>query len=81
MIVDYDGCIPDFTAPTTNIKNGKTYKSGKKITFTDEESGMVSAKLDGKTIKCGQVVKKKGKHELVLIDLAGNKKTVKFKIK
>lgn len=81
MIVDYDGCIPDFIAPTTNIKNGKTYKPGKKITFSDKESGMVSAKLDGKTIKYGHVVKKKGKHELVLIDLAGNKKTVKFKIK
>ena len=70
----------DFTAPKTNIKNNKTYKSGKKITFSDEGSGMKSAKLDGKKIKNGHVVKKKGKHKLVLTDKAGNKKTVKFTI-
>lgn len=71
----------DFTAPKTNIKNGKAYKPGKKITFSDEGSGMKSAKLDGRKIKNGHVVKKKGKHKLVLTDKAGNRRTVKFKIK
>ena len=76
-----NGGVPDTVAPKTNIKNNKTYKSGKKITFSDEGSGMKSAKLDGKKIKNGHVVKKKGEHKLVLTDKAGNKRTVKFKIK
>lgn len=71
----------DFTAPKTNIKNGKTYKPGKKITFSDKGSGMKYAKLDGKKIKNGHIVRKKGKHKLVLADKAGNKRTVKFTIK
>lgn len=71
----------DKTKPTSNIKNGKTYKSGKKITFSDKTSGIKSAKLDGKTVKSGKVIKKKGTHKLVLTDKAGNKTTIKFKIK
>lgn len=71
----------DRTKPTANVKNSKTYKSGKKITFSDKTSGIKSAKLDGKTIKSGKVVKKKGSHKLVLTDKAGNKTTIKFKIK
>lgn len=71
----------DYTAPKTNIKNGKTYKPGKKITFSDKGSGMKYAKLDGKKIKNGHIVRKKGKHKLVLADKAGNKRTIKFTIK
>ncbi len=71
----------DKTKPTSNIKNGKTYKSSKKITFSDKTSGIKSAKLDGKTVKSGKVIKKKGTHKLVLTDKAGNKTTIKFKIK
>lgn len=71
----------DKTKPTSNIKNGKTYKSGKKITFSDKTSGIKSAKLDGKTVKSGKIIKKKGTHKLVLTDKAGNKTTIKFKIK
>ncbi len=71
----------DYTAPKTNIKNGKTYKPGKKITFSDKGSGMKYAKMDGKKIKSGHIVRKKGKHKLVLMDKAGNKRTVKFTIK
>lgn len=71
----------DRTKPAANVANNKTYKSGKKITFSDKTSGIKSAKLDGKTVKSGKVVKKKGTHKLVLTDKAGNKKTIKFKIK
>ncbi|MCM1561820.1 MAG: hypothetical protein NC123_20155 [Butyrivibrio sp.] len=85
IMVEYDdmcngSAVPDTAAPKTNIKNGKTYKSGKKIIFSDEGSGMKSAKLDGKKIKNGHVVRKKGKHKLVLTDKAGNKRIVKFTI-
>lgn len=71
----------DRTKPTANVANNKTYKAGKKITFSDKTSGIKSAKLDGKTVKSGKVVKKKGTHKLVLTDKAGNKQTIKFKIK
>lgn len=71
----------DRTKPKTNVKNNKTYKSGKKITFSDKTSGIKSAKLDGKAVKNGKAVKKKGSHKLVLTDRAGNKKTVKFRIR
>ncbi len=73
----------DKTKPTTNMK-AKTYKKttkGKKITFKDATSGIKKATLNGKKIKNGKVVKKAGKYTLVVYDKAGNKKTVKFKIK
>ncbi len=71
----------DKTKPAANVANNKTYKSGKKITFSDKTSGIKSAKLDGKTVKSGKVLKKKGSHKLVLTDKAGNKSAIKFKIK
>ena len=71
----------DTTKPTTNIKNGKTYKKGQKITFKDATSGIKSAKLNGKTVKSGAKVSKKGSYQLILTDKAGNKSTVKFKVK
>lgn len=71
----------DQTKPKANVENNKTYKSGKKITFSDKTSGIQSAKLDGKNIGSGYKIKKKGTHKLVLTDKAGNKQTIKFKIK
>lgn len=73
----------DKTKPTTNMK-AKIYKKtskGKKITFKDATSGVKKATLNGKKIKNGKVVKKAGKYTLVIYDKAGNKKTVKFRIK
>lgn len=73
----------DKTKPTTNMK-AKTYKKtskGYKITFKDVTSGVKSATLNGDKIKSGKVVKKTGSYTLVITDKAGNKKTVKFKIK
>lgn len=71
----------DNTAPTANVKAGKSYKKGYKLTFSDKVSGIKTAKLDGKTVKSGTKVTKKGKHTLVLKDKAGNTKTIKFTIK
>ncbi|SFR79904.1 hypothetical protein [Anaeromicropila populeti] len=71
----------DTTRPkVSGVTSGKTYKKNKTIKFTDK-SGIKSAKLNGKTIKSGYVVKKSGTYTLKVTDKAGNVKTVKFKIK
>jgi len=69
----------DKVAPTTNIVNNRTYTS-KSITikFDDDASGVKSARLNGKTISYGKIVKAKGKYKLVITDHAGNVKTVSF---
>ena len=74
------GFTIDKKKAAVNVKSGKTYKKGKKITFKDA-NGIKIAKLDGKVIKTGKKVIKKGSHTLVVTDKAGNKKTVKLKIK
>lgn len=71
----------DGTVPKCNLKNGGSYKSGKKITFSDATSGVKTATLDGKKVKSGKKVTGKGAHKLVITDKAGNKTTVKFNIK
>lgn len=70
----------DKTKPTTNIRS-KKYKKKVKITFRDENSGVKKAVLDGKKIKNGTVVTKKGSHVLKITDKAGNVKTVRFSIR
>lgn len=70
----------DKTKPTTNIRS-KTYKKKVKITFKDKLSGVKKAVLDGKKIKNGTVVSKKGSHVLKITDKAGNVKTVRFSIR
>jgi len=73
---------PDKKKPTvTGVKNNKTYKKAVKIKFKDTGSGIKSAKLNGKKIKSGKKVKKPGNYKLVVTDNAGNKTTIKFKIK
>lgn len=71
----------DKKQPTTNLKNNKTYKRNVKVTFTDKTSGIKKAVLNGKKIKSGYKIRKKGTYKLVLTDKAGNTKTVKFKVK
>lgn len=63
------------------MKKYATYKAGKKVTFKDATSGIKTAKLDGKKIKSGKKITKKGKHTLVLTDKCGNVNKVKFTIK
>ncbi len=72
----------DTTKPSiSGIANGKTYKSKRTIQFSDKGSGIKKAVLNGKAVKSGKTVSKKGNYTLVVTDKAGNKKTVKFKIK
>lgn len=73
--------------PTANVKASKSYKAGKKLVVKDKYK-LKYAKLDGKKLKlkskgktAKKTVKKKGSHKLVVADKAGNKLTVKFKIK
>lgn len=74
----------DTAKPTANVKAGKSYKATKKgikVTFKDSLSGVKSATLDGKKVKSGKRVTKKGTHKLVVTDKAGNKLSVKFKVR
>ena len=71
----------DRTKPKCTVKKNKTYKKGVKVWASDKNSGIKSVKLDKKTIKKATKVKKKGKYTLVVTDKAGNKVTVKFKVK
>ena len=64
----------------TGVENGKTYKGAVVISFSDELSGLKSAKLGKKKVKSGVKVTKPGKYTLKLTDKAGNKTTVKFTI-
>lgn len=68
------------TAKTTSVKNGKTYKPGKKIAVTNSSS-LVKMELDGKTVKKNTVVTKKGKHTLTIWSRNGKVQNVNFKIK
>jgi hypothetical protein len=64
----------------TGVKNGSTYKKTVTIKFSDKTSGIKKATLNGKTVKSGKKVSKKGSYTLKVTDKAGNTKTVKFKI-
>lgn len=71
----------DKTAPkVAGVKNNKTYKKAVTIKVSDK-NGVKSIKLNGKKIKSGKKITKKGSYKLVVTDKAGNTKTVKFKIK
>ena len=63
------------------IKNKAVYKTTKTIKFSDKLSGVKSAKLNGKSIKSGTRVSKKGSYTLVVKDNCNNSVKVKFKIK
>lgn len=70
----------DKTKPITNIK-AKKYDKKVTINFRDKLSGIKEATLNGKQIKRGKVVTKKGNYLLKVTDRAGNIKSVKFSIK
>lgn len=74
--------VYDNAAPVVKgVKNNKTYKKPVTIKFSDNISGIKSAKLNGKTIKSGKKITKLGKYTLKVTDKCGNTKTIKFKIK
>ena len=54
----------------TGVKNKGIYKKSVKISFTDE-SGILSAQLNGKNIK-SKVITKEGKYTLKVVDNLGN---------
>lgn len=62
------------------VSNGKVYKKAVTIKYSDE-SGIKSAKLNGKKFSSGKKVTKKGSYTVTVTDKAGNKSTVRFKIK
>lgn len=70
----------DKTKPVTNIK-AKKYNKKVIINFQDKLSGVKKATLNGKQIKSGKVVTKKGNYLLKVTDRAGNIRSVKFSIK
>ena len=70
----------DTKKPTvTGVKNGKKYTKAVKIKFKDA-SGIKYAKLNKKNIKSGYKVKKSGKYKLTVVDKAGNKRIIKFRV-
>lgn len=87
---------PKLDHPTKlNLTNKKTYKTSRKVTVKDAD-GIQTIRLNGKSVKvkkgkesCSfklsvyrKYLKKKGKwNKLVVTDLNGKKKTVKFKTK
>lgn len=71
----------DKTKPTVNVKAGKTYKKGVKVIYSDKVAGVKSATLNGKTLKSGKKITKKGSYKVVVTDKAGNAKSVKFKVR
>ena len=71
----------DVTKPTVQgVKNGKKYSKAVKIKCKDKY-GIKSILLNGKKVKSGKKVAKKGSYKLVVTDKAGNQTRVKFKIK
>ena len=74
--------IKDTKKPVVKgVENGKTYTGPVTIKFSDELSGIKSAKLGKKKVKSGVKVSKAGAYTLKVTDKAGNKTTVKFTIK
>ena len=72
----------DMTKPAVKgVKNGNTYKKNRTVKFSDKGSGIKKATLNNKKINSGKKIAKKGNYTLSVVDKAGNKKTVKFKIK
>lgn len=64
----------------SGVKNNGSYKKAV-VRFSDKHSGVKSAKLNGKSIKSGARVTKKGSYKLTVTDKHGNSKTVKFRVK
>lgn len=80
QMVHTNGFYVDKKKATVNVKAGGTYKKGYKLTFKDA-GGIKSAILDGKKVKSGVKVKKRGSHTILVTDKAGNKRKVVFKVK
>lgn len=82
VVVNVNVKSEDKTKPViTGVKNGQTYRKPVVVKFSDKDSGIKSAKLNGRSVKSGKRISANGSYTLVVVDKAGNKSTVKFKIK
>lgn len=71
----------DKVKPTvTGVKNGYKYKKAVTVKFKDNHK-VKSAKINGNSFKSGKKISKKGTYKVVVKDVAGNTRTVKFTIK
>lgn len=74
----------DKSKPKLSVKKGKKYKKGKKVKVTDTLSGVKKVTMNGKKVKLKKgkfKLTKKGKVTICAWDKAGNKVTVKIKVK
>ena len=73
--------IDDKRPIVVGVKNGRTYKKAVTVRFFDRQSGIKSAKLSGRKIFSGMKVCADGTYRLVVVDQAGNKAIVQFRIR
>lgn len=72
----------DQTKPSIiGVKNGKVYKKAVTIKFSDAQSGIRSATLNGRKISSGNKIKMPGVYRIEVVDQAGNQAMVKFRIR
>lgn len=73
--------MDDKRPAVAGVENGRTYKKAVTIRFFDRQSGIKSAKLNGRKISSGTKVSANGTYRLVVVDKAGNKAIVQFRIR
>ena len=73
--------IDDKKPAVSGIKNGRTYKKAVRIRFSDKQSGIKSALLNGRKISSGRKVSAPGSYKLIVADKAGNRVVIKFCIR
>ena len=73
--------IDDKAPIVKGVKNGGSYRSGVKIVFSDKDTGIKSAKLNGRSVKSGVTVSTRGSYKLVVKDKAGNSSIISFKVR
>ena len=73
--------IDDKAPVVKGVKNGGSYRSGVKISFSDKGTGIKSAKLNGRSVKSGVTVSTRGSYKLVVKDKAGNSSIISFKVR
>jgi len=73
--------IDDKAPVVKGVKNGGSYRNGVKIVFSDKDTGIKSAKLNGRSVKSGVTVSTRGSYKLVVKDKAGNSSIISFKVR
>ena len=73
--------IDDRRPSVSGVKNGKTYKKAVRIKFSDNQSGIKKAELNGKNISSGKKIAADGAYRLAVYDKAGNIRVIRFCIR